>query len=206
MRRLPPGMPWAWARKRVLPVIELAEPTSSIGDPHVTVSGPFGMRIGFGIDLRDVLVRVPQSLVDRWGLPIHALEDEALANLRWLAADLGPGDLQEIEHEGTHARFLTVPSGNASSLILIPKELHRVLGLGRHTLVTVSRGLLLALPFEAPLKVVWDYMSVITYLDPTPLQEGPFAFEDGRLEEWIPPPERRVRRIKRPTSRRSGSR
>lgn len=184
MRRMPADPPWEWARQRVLPVIELPEPTSSLGDPHVTVSGPFGMRIGFGIDLRDVLVRVPESLAARWNVMHYAVEEAALGNLRLLAADLGPADVQEMTHEGIVVRTLTVPPGNATSLILIPDELQRLLGPDRATLVTVSRGLLLALPADATLEAVWDYMAVITHLDPNPLQEGPFMLEDGHLGDW----------------------
>lgn len=194
LRRMPDDPSWEWARARVLPVIELPEPTSSPGDPHITVSGPFGMRIGFGIDLRDVMVRVPETLATRWQIMHYAVEEAALENLRLLAANLAPADVHEMMHEGTLARSLTVPPGNATALILIPDELQRLLGPDRTTLVTVSRGLLLALPADATLETVWDFMTVITHIEPFPLQEGPFTLEHGRLDDWDPPPDPSPRR------------
>jgi hypothetical protein len=187
LRRIPDQPSWEWVRQRVVPVIELAKPTSSPNEPKATVTGPFGLRVGFGIDVDPILVRIPTSLVRRWKILDFTLEQAALDNLRAQARRLGSGDIEQFEERGTIVRMLGSPPANATSLVLIPDELQRILGPAPQILVTVSRALLVSLPVTTSFEMVWDFMSAIIALDPTPIHEGPFTLQDGRIELWEPP-------------------
>lgn len=199
-RRLPEHPTWEWARRRIVPVIELPEPTSD--EPQATVAGPFGMRVGFGIGVDQVLFRIGRAMARSWDITDGELEDAALSNLRAQASSLGADEVGAMDHEGTTARFLTSPPANAAALVLVPDGLQRILGPEPQTLVTVSRGLLVSLPASAPAKLVWDFMTVIAALDPTPIEEGPFTLAEGRLDLWVPPEPMR-RRVRLGRRRRS---
>jgi len=189
VRRMPKPVPWDWARPRLLPLLcgpsiddDADVPLRAIVDPGVSVV--FGIDLGSGFPLVDLAV------MKRWECSPHQVQARALQNLATRAAKLDQAIVRSGSLSGHPIRLVDGRPAWASSLVLVPDELGRLIGTEDQVIATPSRGVLLSLSMEMPARAAADIVTDFESQAPLPLLLlDAFYFRDGSFgwtgaEEW----------------------
>ena len=188
VRTMPRPVPWTWAQPRLLPVLAGSR-LDRVGDGLVRTISDLGCALEYGIDLDGVVSVVDQIVAERWERSPDDLHAAAMANLRRRAAGVLAKAVVGGTVGGHYFRRVLAPRGCASSLVLVPGELGRLLGPEPALLTVPSRGLLLAFPLRTPARVVTQTALEFEALHPYPLMLDPFLLENGRVSWDDPDPE-----------------
>jgi hypothetical protein len=180
LRTMPRPAPWDWVKPRLVPL--LAGPF--IDPPDLaTVRGvsELGPALVYGVDVGRVYPLVDVEVAERWEVSVDQLHDAAMDNFRARAARTPPSCVTRGTMSGWITTFVRTPAGLASSLVLVPEELRRLVGERDQLVATPTRALLLAMPIDAPLRTFAEVAVEFEGKDPLPLWLDPFALIDGGL-------------------------
>jgi hypothetical protein len=176
-----PDGPWETVRDRLVPMLPRARPLPIPVNSLARTMVPPGVLIGFGLDLGPAVALVARDQLGRWGIEIDVAAASALANVRRAAASCGPGVVHRSSIDGVPIAVVQSGLGIASTLILVPECIERLLGPGPHLLLAPMRDILVALPpstdrcFAAWLAAEWEA------LDPNHLHLGAFLLAGGKV-------------------------
>ncbi len=173
--------PWSELAVDVLPMFERRRPLPPGTTPPISVVLPPGVTVGFGIDLGPAAVRVTTSLVEGWGVDVADVTATALVNLRRraFAPALPPLVREPIAGHPTIA--FQSDDGWASTLLLAPDALERVMGPEPRLFVAPMRDLLIGLPPDVDPELACWLTEEFEALDPNALALEGFLWRDGRV-------------------------
>lgn len=182
MNAIPADLGWDWARDRLVPILERPGADPMPDNPQLSAIADCGVSYGFGIDTEAIFMRVTRSLADRWERDDSVIRDVALANLRRRLYDADPTfEIPADTGDALVVRALTTPEGCATSTLLVPDVLGRIVGDVDLILTAPTRSMLLAFPSDTPPESVDGLTEEAERLDPHPLLLDPFRFTSGRL-------------------------
>jgi len=177
------GAPWA----DVAPNLRLALPRRRPLPPG-TEDLPFrdyppGIRATLGLDVGPAMLFVTHEQLTGWGVSADRAFEQALVNV---GARVGARKQFALLHE----RILDVPTvafqsreGWASSLLLLPHELARVLGSRDGLVIAPMRDVLLLLPLDSDPDFAWFLLEEFAAEDMNALDLPVFALVDGQLSQ-----------------------
>jgi hypothetical protein len=191
------GAPWsevapdlrlALPRRRPLPI-----------DPAELPARDFapGIRAVLGLDIGPAMLFVSHQQLAGWEVSAEAAFEQALANVRARVA-------ARRQFALVHERIADVPTlafqsreGWASSLLLLPDELVRVVGDRNGLVLAPMRDLVLCLPLDAEREFAQYLLDEFAAADMNALDLPPFAMVDGHLRPamGVPRSLRRSRRL-----------
>src|SRR3954447_1237614 len=174
--------PWRELAVDFLPMFERRRPLPAGTTPPITAVLPPGVTVGFGIDLGPAAVRVTRSLVDGWGVDVADVTATAMGNLRRraFAPALPPLVREPIAGHPTIA--FQSEDGWASTLLLVPDALERVMGPEPRLFIAPMRDLLIGLPPDVDPELACWLTEEFEALDPNALALEGFRWRDGRVE------------------------
>lgn len=193
LQRIPRGMPWTWAALRVMPAVrgeriqvmddlELEElgfaPASSFPAVHL----PPGVDVTFAVEVEVLNVNVDQRQFDAWEMTPEQVLPAAMANLR-RTVGTWDGKAYDDRHEGVSIRMLEGWPPWASSLVLLPDELKRILGDEDQLLIAPYQCNLISLPVDVDRDLAADIVDMFGLINPASLLIGmpAFVLRDGAL-------------------------
>ena len=182
-----PDLRVALPRRRPLPV--------DAGDLPTRDFWP-GISALLGLDVGPAMLFVVQEQLDGWGVSTDEAFDQALDNVR--------------ERVGTRRQFALVceriadvptlafqsREGWASSLLLLPDQLTRVLGERNGLILAPMRDLIVCLPLDTEREFARYLLEEFAAVDMNALDLPPFALVDGHLSQAVGVP-RSLRRTAR---------
>jgi hypothetical protein len=173
--------PWAKVRERVIPLLPRLRPLPVPFEGLVKAMLPPGVLTGFGLDLGPAVTFVDHAQLDRWGIGVETVTTTALANVRRLAATCDPSTVVHDSIDGVRVAACQSKLGIASTLILAPDAIERLMGSGPHLLLAPMRDLLLALPLAVDRGLAAWLSAEWEALDPNCLHLGAFRYENGSI-------------------------
>jgi hypothetical protein len=176
---VPTEIDWDWAQGRVLPVLPRArpQPAGSAEPIQAVMSG--GITVQFGIDIGPAFMSVSAKLLRQWAKGVADLAATAIVNLHARAGSIEPGDLYHGSLSGIATTWLQSGRSVASTLVLAPLELTRLLGPEPQLLVAPMRDLLIAFPGEPEVELAMWLHAEIAAEDPNCLPLAAFRLENG---------------------------
>lgn len=180
MERVDPDRPWSQARTAVRPMLPRVRPYPFAVEPVRTMLRP-GILVGFAMDLGPALSIVDQAQLDRWGVTVETVAEQALANVRELAARCNPDRLARQTLAGQPALTLQTGEGVAAAMLLVPETLPRILGPGPLLLLAPMRDLLIGLPATTVQALAAWIAAELESMDPNHLHLGGWLFEAGTV-------------------------
>jgi hypothetical protein len=175
------GAPWS----EVAPNLRLALPRRRAMPPGTedlpSREFPPCIRATLGLDIGPALLFVSEAQLKGWGVTAERAFLRALANVKGRVR-------QRKQFALIHERILDVPTvafqsreGWASSLLLLPPELTRVLGQRDGLVLAPMRDLILLMPLDADPDVALLVLDEFAEADMNALDLPLFALLDGRL-------------------------
>ena len=161
----------------LVPIFPRLRPWPDTGSEPVRVVLPPGLSVGFGVDIGPAFISVDEGLARRWGHSPLDLTTRALTNLRSRAALVRPRDVVREHIDGVPVRALQTGLGCASTLVLIPDELRRILGAEPSCVIAPMRDLLMAFPADADRDLVAYVRDEIAAQDPNALALEAFVVD-----------------------------
>jgi len=194
MGALPPDLDWPTMAPHVIPILPRRRPLPPSAGRPFRVTLPPGVPTGFGIDIGPAFLVVGESLLEGWPVTPVELVATALDNLRDRVGPLRPKDLHRDVIDSVPVRILQSGVGCASALVLIPDELHRILGTDPQLLLAPMRDLLVSLPVDVDRGYAAWLNDELAGMDPNGLALDAFvlAGEDLRYEAFGPADPRSV--------------
>jgi hypothetical protein len=181
MGGLPPDLDWPTLAPNLVPILPRRRPMPPAAGEPVRVTLPPGIPTGFGIDIGPAFLVVGRDLLGSWPVGPADLVATALENLRQRVRHLRPRDVIEDRIDQVPVRVLQSGIGVASTLVLIPDELQRILGSHPQALIAPMRDLLMSLPADTDRTFVGWLNDEFAAMDPNGLALDAFVLEDGRL-------------------------
>jgi hypothetical protein len=143
---LPRDLGWDELGSRVIPVLPRRRPMPAEAGEPFRVTLPPGIPTAFGVDIGPAFLVVGPSLLAGWPVGPADLVARALANLRDRLRPIRPRDVLRQSIDGVPVRLLQTGVGCASTLVLLPDELRRILGPDPQCLIAPMRDLLVSMP------------------------------------------------------------
>ncbi len=180
-----PNLRLALPRRRALPV--------DIEDLPQREYAP-GIRTVLGLDIGPAMLFVARAQLAGWGVSADEAFERALDNVRAKVA-------ARKQFALIHERIADVPTlafqsrdGWASSLLLLPAELTRVLGERSGLVLAPMRDLIICLPLDVEREFALWLLEEFAAVDMNALDLPPFALVDGHLTQavGVPPALRRT--------------
>jgi hypothetical protein len=181
MAALPPDLDWTSLAGSVIPILPRRRPMPPATGEPVRVTLPPGIPTGFGIDIGPAFLVVGTSLLASWQVGTAGLVAAALENLRDRVRPIRPRDLVHELIDGVPVRVLQSGAGCASTLVLVPDELARILGPQRQCLIAPMRDLLISMPGDVDRGFAGWLNDEFSAMDPNGLALDAFVLEDGAL-------------------------
>ena len=183
--RMPKPVPWEWAKPRLMPL--LAQPCfDEPGEERIRTVAPVGCALEFGIDLGGHFPIVDRIVTERWECTVEQLQAAAMANLERRVGAIPTSAVQHAVMSGRAFRLLRSPAGCASSILLVPDQLRRLLGGHDQVLAAPGRHTLLSFPASAPVHTTAEITVDIEQGELAPLFLDPFLLCDGELTWDVP--------------------
>jgi len=176
-----PEAPWEVARHRLVPLLPRVRPLPVAIEGLVRAMLPPGVLTGFGLDLGPAVTFVDHAQLDRWGVGVETATTTALANVRRMVATCDRGAVHHGSIDGVPVAAFQSGLGIASTLILVPECIERLMGSGPHLLIAPMRDLLLAVPATTDRGLVAWISAEWEALDPNCLHLGAFLHERGSI-------------------------
>ena len=171
-----PNLRLALPRRRALPVDVDELPTREFSP---------GIRAILGLDVGPAMLFVAPEQLAGWGVSADRAFDQALDNVRARVA-------ARKQFALIHERIADVPTlafqsreGWASSLLLLPDELTRVLGDRNGLILAPMRDLLVCLPLDAEREFAHYLLEEFAAVDMNALDLPLFALVDGHLSRAV---------------------
>lgn len=142
---------------------------------------PPGLSVGFAIDIGPAFINVDAAMVERWRLSAADLLARALDNLDRRMGGVMPGDLHDGSIDGLPVRLLQSSTGCASTYVLLPSSLRRILGPEAQLLIAPMRNLLISLPIDADREVAAWLFGEIAAQDPNCLAPAAIVLTGDHL-------------------------
>jgi hypothetical protein len=179
-REVAPKLRIALPRRRALPIDVDELPTREFSP---------GIRAVLGLDIGPAMLFVAHEQLKGWGVSAEQAFDKALANVRARVA-------ARKQFALIHERIADVPTiafqsreGWASSLLLLPDELVRVIGDRNGLILTPMRDLILSVPLDTEREFAHWLLEEFAEVDMNALDLPPLALVDGHLSPAVGVPE-----------------
>jgi hypothetical protein len=179
---LPSDLNWDDVADRLVPVFPRLRPPPPGAPDALRVVVPPGISLGFGIDAGPAFIAVDQLMVRRWGIEPELVLDRALANVDQLIAKTQPREVVRLVIENTPVAALQSSSGSASTYVLRPVALGRLLGDGDRLVMAPMRNLLLSMPSEVDRGFAVALFEDIALQDPNCLPPMAFLLRNGDVK------------------------
>jgi len=176
-----PDAPWSQLAAAVVPMFERRRPLPPGPDDPLRVVLPPGVTVGFGVDIGPASVRVTDSLRRSWGVDLETLVSVALDNVRRRSQTPEAPQRVESTIAGVPVGAYQSGGGWASTLVLVPDALERVIGSRPRLITAPMRDLLLFFPPDVDLALALDWTEDIASRDPNALALEAFEWRDARL-------------------------
>lgn len=178
---IPPDLPWPTVADRIVPAFERVRPYRSEQPQPFRMLVPPGLSVGFAIDIAPAFINVDAAMVERWRLSAADLLARALDNLDRRMGGVMPGDLHDGSIDGLPVRLLQSSTGCASTYVLLPSSLRRILGPEAQLLIAPMRNLLISLPIDADREVAAWLFGEIAAQDPNCLAPAAIVLTGDHL-------------------------
>jgi hypothetical protein len=149
---------------------------------------PPGIRVGLGLDIGPAMLFVGTEQLAGWGIDEERAFEQALANVRARVATRKQFALLHERIAGVPTVAFQSREGWASSLLLLPDELKRVLGEEDGLLLVPMRDLVLRLPLDADPSFALYLLEEFADADMNALDLPMFALLDGELHQAVAVP------------------
>jgi hypothetical protein len=180
VKTVPRPVPWDWARPRLMPLLGGTH-LDRVDDGLVRTISEMGCALEYGLDLGGTFSVVDAVVAERWERSADDLHSAAMENLRRRASRILPKAVIGGTVGGRYFRRVLAPRGCASSLVLVPDELVRLLGPEPTILLAPNRTVLLSFPLRIDVGAAAEIALEFEGMHPYPLMLDPFALEDGRV-------------------------
>jgi hypothetical protein len=181
LETIPEEMTWERIAREVVPLFQRVRPYHASMPEQLRIVVPPGLTVGFGVDIGPAFITVSPEMATEWGVEPDQILSRALANLEGRIGGIRPRDV----HDGTigdmPVRILQSPTGSASTYVLVPEALGRILGRHRQLVLAPMRNLLISLPITADRDFAAWLFDEIAAQDPNCLAPAAFVVGDGQL-------------------------
>lgn len=152
---------------------------------------PPGIRAGLGLDIGPAMLFISEKQLEGWGVTLDRAFEQALSNVRTRVATRRQFALVHERIAGVPTIAFQSREGWASSLLLLPDELARVLGSRSGLVLAPMRDVIICLPLDAGPAFARDLLDRFAEADMNALDLPVFALVDGRLARTASLPEPR---------------
>jgi hypothetical protein len=181
LETLPEELTWEQIAPEVVPLFQRVRPYHHEMPEQLRVVVPPGLTVGFGVDIGPAFITVSPEMAGEWGVPADEILERALANLEARMSGVRPRDVFDGSIGDMPVRMLQSPTGSASTYVLVPAALGRILGAHRQLVLAPMRNLLLSLPINADRDFAAWLFDEIAAQDPNCLAPAAFVIGDGQL-------------------------
>jgi hypothetical protein len=181
LETMPQELSWNAIAPEVVPLFQRVRPYHHEMPDQLRVVVPPGLTVGFGVDVGPAFITVSPQMAEEWGVPPDEILGRALTNLERRMAHVGPRDVFDGSIADMPVRMLQSPTGSASTYVLVPDALGRILGSHRQLVLAPMRNLLISLPITTDREfAAWLFDEIATQ-DPNCLAPAAFVVGDGQL-------------------------
>lgn len=181
LETMPQELTWDQIAPEVVPLFQRVRPYHASMPEQLRVVVPPGLTVGFGVDIGPAFITVSPEMAQEWGVPADEILGRALVNLEARMAGVRPRDVHDGSIGDVPVRILQSPTGSASTYVLVPEALGRILGRHRQLVLAPMRNLLLSLPITADRDFAAWLFDEIAAQDPNCLAPAAFVIGDGQL-------------------------
>ena len=178
---MPQELAWERIAPEVVPLFQRVRPYHASMPEQLRVVVPPGLTVGFGVDIGPAFITVSPEMAQEWGVPADEILRRALTNLEVRMAGVRPRDVHDGSIGDVPVRILQSPTGSASTYVLVPEALGRIIGRHRQLVLAPMRNLLMSLPFTADRDFAAWLFNEIAAQDPNCLAPAAFVIGDGEL-------------------------
>ena len=178
---MPQELTWEVIASEVVPLFQRVRPYHPSMPEQLRIVVPPGLSVGFGVDIGPAFITVSPEMAEEWGVRADDILARALANLEGRMAAVRPRDVYDGTIGDMPVRFLQSPTGSASSYVLVPQALGRILGRHRQLVLAPMRNLLISLPIGADRELAAWLFDEFAAQDPNCLAPTAFVVGDGHL-------------------------
>lgn len=181
IEQLPTELTWDAIASEVVPLFQRLRPYDPALPEQLRVVVPPGLTVGFGVDVGPAFITISPEMAEGWAVGPDDILEQALANLERRMAAVRPRDV----HDGTigevPVRLLQSPAGSASTYVLAPTALGRILGSHRQLVMAPMRNLLISMPVTVDREFAAWLFDEFAAEDPNCLAPAAFLIGDGQL-------------------------
>lgn len=181
LETMPRELAWEAVVQEVVPLFQRVRPYHPSMPEQLRVVVPPGLTVGFGVDIGPAFITISPEMAADWGVPPDEILGRAVANLEQRMAAVRPRDVHDGTIGGVPVRVLQSPTGSASTYVLVPGALGRILGPQRQLLLAPMRNLLISLPLTADREFAAWLFDEFASQDPNCLAPAAFVVGDGTL-------------------------
>jgi hypothetical protein len=181
LETMPQELTWDQLGPDVVPLFQRIRPYHPDMPEQLRVVVPPGLTVGFGVDIGPAFITLSPEMAEEWGVPPDRILERALANLEARMAHVRPRDVDDGSIGNVPVRMLQSPTGSASTYVLVPDALERILGAHRQLVLAPMRNLLLSLPVSADRDFAAWLFDEVASQDPNSLAPAAFVIGDGQL-------------------------
>lgn len=177
--------PWEEAAPRLRLTLPRRRPLPpGISEPVSQAFAP-GIRAGLGLDIGPAILFVCGEQLDRWGVSAEDAFRRAVSNVRVRVRRRKRFALIHEAICGVPTLGFQSREGWASSLLVLPDELVRVLGRREGIVLAPMRDLVLLMPLDADAELAYWVLEEFAQADPNALDLPLFALLCGKLEKVV---------------------
>ena len=181
LETMPQELTWESVAPEVVPLFQRIRPYHESMPEQLRVVVPPGLSVGFGVDIGPAFITISPDMATDWGVPPDEILGRAVANLEQRMAAVRPRDVHDGTIGDVPVRILQSPTGSASTYVLVPGALGRILGRHRQLVLAPMRNLLISLPVTADRDFAAWLFDEFASQDPNCLAPAAFVIGDGTL-------------------------
>ena len=181
LETMPRELTWERIAPEVVPLFQRVRPYHVSMPEQLRIVVPPGLTVGFGVDIGPAFITVSPEMAQDLGVPADEILRRALANLEVRMAGVRPRDVHDGSIGDVPVRILQSPTGSASTYVLVPEALGRIIGRHRQLVLAPMRNLLMSLPITADRDFAAWLFDEIAAQDPNCLAPAAFVIGDGEL-------------------------
>ena len=181
LETMPQELTWESIAPEVVPLFQRVRPYHESMPEQLRVVVPPGLSVGFGVDIGPAFITISPEMAADWGVPPDEILGRAVANLERRMAAVRPRDVHDGTVGDVPVRILQSPTGSASTYVLAPGALGRILGPHRQLVLAPMRNLLISLPVTADREFAAWLFDEFASQDPNCLAPAAFVVGDGTL-------------------------
>jgi hypothetical protein len=177
--------PWEQAAPQLRPALPRRRPLPPGTDGLPSQELSPGIRVTLGLDIGPAMLFVGQDQLDRWGVTVEQALRRAVSNVRVRARLRRQWVLIHEPIAGVPTLAFQSREGWASSLLLVPGELMRVLGRRNGLVLAPMRDLVLLMPLDAEPALAYLVLEEFARADMNALDLPIFSLLGGRLTKVV---------------------